>query len=318
MRFCSIILAKFRIFSKTRTKTALRSNKGLCMNSSKLLIVLIALVAILASFIYYLFTNSKPKEISFVDKNASQIEESVAPANVAVEVVAEANESVNLAPNADTAAPTPSAKPKREIPSQSATQGSLRAEFESFLARSKKDTSLSEPRYSVYLVDNARLNALQKATLSEIRAVLSRRGGYLHYSLFAENLGENLKITLFNEDLLDETRWNSRALALENLWFKFQKSDLWSVKNSFHINSLKRNIGSTRLRAVEFSGHTDEIGNESYNYMLGLKRAAAIASEFLRQSGKITLQSFGKDKPLVQGHRESERYQNRRVESGFE
>lgn len=292
-------------------------------SSSKLLIVLIVLVAILAGFIYYLFTNSKPKEISFIDKNASQIEE-IAQTPPSVNLDENASQSVNSSENFSKNDSVNSARnlsqnvaSKREISTPNAnSQGSLRSEYEDFLAKSKRDTSLGEPRYNVYLMNNARLNALQKGLVNEIAATLSRRGGYLHYALFVENLGESLKITLFNEDLLDTARWTG-GLNMPNLWFKFAKYDLWSVKNSFHINTLKSEIYGSAIRAVEFSGHTDEIGDEAYNYALGLRRAAAVASEFLRQSGKITMQSFGKDKPLVQGNLESERYQNRRVESVF-
>lgn len=290
-------------------------------SSSKLLIVLIVLVAILAGFIYYLFTNSKPKEISFIDKNASQIEE-IAQTPPSVNLDENASQSVNFSENFSKNDSTNSTHnlnqnptPKRETPTIN-SQGSLRSEYEDFLAKSKRDTSLGEPRYNVYLMNGVRLNALQKGLVNEIAATLSRRGGYLHYALFVENLGESLKITLFNEDLLDTARWTG-GLNMPNLWFKFAKYDLWSVKNSFHINTLKSEIYGSAIRAVEFSGHTDEIGDEAYNYALGLRRAAAVASEFLRQSGKITMQSFGKDKPLVQGNLESERYQNRRVESVF-
>ena len=91
-----------------------------------------------------------------------------------------------------------------------------------------------------------------------------------------------------------------------------------SVKNSFHIKEFKAKIGTAAIRSAQMSGHTDEIGGEFYNYALGLKRSAAVASEFLRQTGKITLQSFGKDKPVSTGFGENERYKNRRVEVVFE
>lgn len=91
-----------------------------------------------------------------------------------------------------------------------------------------------------------------------------------------------------------------------------------SVKNSFHIKKLKANIGTAAIRSAQMNGHTDEIGGEFYNTLLGLQRSAAVASEFLRQTGKITLQSFGKQKPITQGLSENERYKNRRVEVVFE
>lgn len=268
------------------------------MNSSKLIIILMVLVAVLATFMYYLFSNSKPKEISFHEQNNTQIEQEIADANVAEEL-----KPTNLAPT--------------QTQPQS-TQDTLRTEYNALMQRSKRDTSLGEPRYNVYILDSKKLNALEKDTINQITTTLSRRGGFLHYALFVEKLNElNFKVYLFNESLLDEQNWLRQTLNLPHLWFKFNQNTLQSVKNSFHLDTLKQNIAKSKLKSIQLSGHTDEIGNNAYNYMLGLKRSAAVASEFLRQTGKITLVSFGKDKPVSQGLSENERYKNRRVEVNF-
>ena len=311
------------------------------MSSSKLIIVLMALVAILAAFMYYLFSNSKPKDISFYDKNDTVTEQTLPQANVANEI-AQQNEpktaqngtSQKASAPKGASSKTPRAKTAQNsgasakntknaagaVNSQStATQESLRAEYNALMQRAKRDKSMGEPRYSVFVLDSARLNAKEKAIINDITTTLSRRGGYLRYTLFVEKLNEsNVRVFLYNESLLDEQQWLSRGLNLPNLWFKFNQNSMQSVKNSFHINTLKQNIGKSKIRAIEMSGHTDEIGGEFYNYALGLKRSAAVASEFLRQSGKITLQSFGKDKPVSTGLSERERYKNRRVEVVFE
>ena len=141
----------------------------------------------------------------------------------------------------------------------------------------------------------------------------------MHYVLFVDELSERgAKLYLFNESLLDTQKWLTRKLALPHLWFKFNQNSMQSVKNSFHIKELKANIGTAAIRSAQMNGHTDEIGGEFYNTLLGLQRSAAVASEFLRQTGKITLQSFGKQKPITQGLSENERYKNRRVEVVFE
>ena len=282
------------------------------MNSSRLIIILMTLVAILATFMYYLFSNSKPKDLRFHDKNTTQIEQEVAKANVAEEVVAQNTTQANKIQGQ-----TKTQNAKTPV-TQSTSQGTLRAEYNTFMQRSKRDRSLGEPRYNVYILDSGKLNTKEKLAINEITTTLSRRGGYLHYTLFIERLGdENMRIYLFNENLLDEQNWLSQALNLPHLWFKFNQSSMQSVKNSFHIDRFKVNIGKSKLKSIELSGHTDEIGSNFYNYILGLKRSAAIASEFLRQSGKITLQSFGKDKPVSTGLSEKERYKNRRVEVKF-
>lgn len=309
------------------------------MTSSRLLIVLVALVAILASFMYYLFVNSKPKEISFVDKNASYeaFESNQSAQNISINLndktksvpnpapknadkkgvlkdLKRANSSENLSKNANLGANS-----SANLNDEFSTQSSLRAEFDALMARAKRDKSLGEPRYKVYLLNAQHLNAREKAAINELVRTLSRRGGYLHYVLFVNELSEQgAKLYLFNESLLDTQKWLTRKLALPHLWFKFNQNSMQSVKNSFHIKELQANIGTAAIRSAQMNGHTDEIGGEFYNTLLGLQRSAAVASEFLRQTGKITLQSFGKQKPITQDLSENERYKNRRVEVVFE
>lgn len=313
------------------------------MTSSRLLIVLVALVAILASFMYYLFVNSKPKEISFVDKNASYeaFESNQSAQNVSINLNDKTKTQQNPTPkNADKKGVSKDLKKANSGANSSkdssknlnakinssanlndefSTQSSLRAEFDALMARAKRDKRLGEPRYKVYLLNAQHLNAREKAAINELVRTLSRRGGYLHYVLFVDELSEQgAKLYLFNESLLDTQKWLTRKLALPHLWFKFNQNSMQSVKNSFHIKELKANIGTAAIRSAQMNGHTDEIGGEFYNTLLGLQRSAAVASEFLRQMGKITLQSFGKQKPITQGLSENERYKNRRVEVVFE
>lgn len=303
--------------------------KGAKMTSSRLLIVLVALVAILASFMYYLFVNSKPKEISFVDKNASYeaFESNQSAQNVSINLNDKTKPQQNPTPkNADKKGVSKDLK-KANSGANSSTnlndefsaQSSLRAEFDALMARAKRDKSLGGPRYKVYLLNAQHLNAREKAAINELVRTLSRRGGYLRYVLFVDELSEQgAKLYLFNESLLDTQKWLTRKLALPHLWFKFNQNSMQSVKNSFYIKELKANIGTAAIRSAQMNGHTDEIGGEFYNTLLGLQRSAAVASEFLRQTGKITLQSFGKQKPITQGLSENERYKNRRVEVVFE
>ena len=290
------------------------------MNSSKLLIVLMALVAILAAFMYYLFANSKPKDISFIDKNATQ--ELIMSEQNATNAALDENLSKQSPTNQAVTSRGQGARQGVSMPAKNANtqsaQGSLKGEFDALQSRAKRDTSLGEPRYKVYILDGKRLGGEEKETINDIVRTLSNRGGYLHYSLFVEKFSEgDFKIHIFNEDLLNNTKWRSSGLSLPHLWFKFNQNTMQSIKNSFHIKNLKRDISGSRVRSLALSGHTDELGGEFYNSMLGLKRAAAVASEFLRITGKITLQSYGKAQPVSRGTKENERYKNRRVEAVF-
>jgi peptidoglycan-associated lipoprotein len=68
---------------------------------------------------------------------------------------------------------------------------------------------------------------------------------------------------------------------------------------------------------IRVAGHCDERGSDEYNLALGNRRAQA-AKQYLVShgidAGRIETQSWGEEKPLVQGHDESSWSQNRRDE----
>jgi peptidoglycan-associated lipoprotein len=72
-----------------------------------------------------------------------------------------------------------------------------------------------------------------------------------------------------------------------------------------------------RLR-VQIAGHADERGADEYNLALGLRRAAS-AKQFLTAYGisadRISIVSFGEERPLVPGATEEAWARNRRAET---
>ena len=68
---------------------------------------------------------------------------------------------------------------------------------------------------------------------------------------------------------------------------------------------------------IRVNGHCDERGSDEYNLALGNRRAQA-AKQYLVShgidAGRIETQSWGEEKPLVDGHDESSWSQNRRDE----
>ena len=68
---------------------------------------------------------------------------------------------------------------------------------------------------------------------------------------------------------------------------------------------------------IRIGGHCDERGSDEYNLALGNRRAQA-AKQYLVSHGidasRIETQSWGEEKPLVDGHDESAWSQNRRDE----
>jgi len=69
--------------------------------------------------------------------------------------------------------------------------------------------------------------------------------------------------------------------------------------------------------ALEIDGHCDERGTEEYNRSLGERRALALREEVIRlgiDPMLIDTVSYGKDKPIADGHDEAAWKQNRRGE----
>jgi len=68
---------------------------------------------------------------------------------------------------------------------------------------------------------------------------------------------------------------------------------------------------------VEIQGHADERGTTEYNLALGQRRAQAVKSRLESMgvaSSRLTIVSYGKERPLVSGSGETAWSQNRRAE----
>jgi peptidoglycan-associated lipoprotein len=64
-------------------------------------------------------------------------------------------------------------------------------------------------------------------------------------------------------------------------------------------------------------GHTDERGGREYNLALGQKRADAVAKSMTllgAAESQVEAVSFGKERPVSEGHDEAAWAQNRRAE----
>jgi peptidoglycan-associated lipoprotein len=95
--------------------------------------------------------------------------------------------------------------------------------------------------------------------------------------------------------------------------------------DSFELTPESRNVLTAKADALKkyslfnivIEGHCDERGTSEYNLALGERRAKA-AQQFLNQLGivdnRITIVSYGKERPLEQSHGEAAWSKNRRDE----
>ncbi len=112
-------------------------------------------------------------------------------------------------------------------------------------------------------------------------------------------------------------RLNAEGIVAR-IHFDFDKSDLREdarrtlIRNAAAIN--KREYSQLKIR---IEGHCDERGTVEYNLALGERRARA-ARDFLIAQGvpasRLSIISYGKERPLERGHNESAWAKNRRAE----
>ena len=104
--------------------------------------------------------------------------------------------------------------------------------------------------------------------------------------------------------------------ANATVYFEFDKSSLTS-KSIQTLKSAVDALNENSTLQVTLSGHADERGTREYNLALGQRRAESV-SDYLVLNGikksRITVKSFGEEKPLAYGQDEASYAKNRRVE----
>lgn len=98
--------------------------------------------------------------------------------------------------------------------------------------------------------------------------------------------------------------------------FDFDKADIRD-EDKATLDRKAAILAANQSLRVTISGHADERGSDEYNLALGNRRAAAVKT-YLANKGidasRLTVTSYGEEKPLAAGHDEDAWAQNRRAE----
>ncbi len=109
----------------------------------------------------------------------------------------------------------------------------------------------------------------------------------------------------------------SAAVALETVYFDFDKSDLRKDSRDVLSKNAEALLKQVADAKIQIAGHCDERGSDEYNLALGERRAKSVA-KYLTTLGvkadRISTISYGKEKPAVQGNDEAAWSKNRRAE----
>lgn len=107
-----------------------------------------------------------------------------------------------------------------------------------------------------------------------------------------------------------------RAFESEPIYFDFDKSDLKPPARAV-LTKKGEWLRANPQFSLRIEGHCDDRGSDAYNLALGERRAAA-AEKFLKELGisadRVSIMSYGEEKPADPGHNEEAWAKNRRDE----
>jgi outer membrane protein OmpA-like peptidoglycan-associated protein len=105
-------------------------------------------------------------------------------------------------------------------------------------------------------------------------------------------------------------------LELRNIFFDFDKAELLPESKD-ELDMLVNLLYDFPHMEVEISGHTDNVGGESYNQRLSEARAKAVVEYLVENktsSSRLSYKGYGFSKPIASNETEEGRQKNRRVE----
>lgn len=188
------------------------------------------------------------------------------------------------------------AESQRELLAEAREEARLSARTqEADRARASANRSEAEARRAREAAEEARLDQAQT------RAQSARE---------AEELQERIA------DLEAEATERGLVLTLGDVLFATGSADLQSGTNT-KLDKVVEFLTEYPERKVAIEGHTDDVGDASYNQVLSQQRANAVMAYFTEQgisSYRISTRGLGESQPVASNDNPTGRQQNRRVE----
>ena len=146
-------------------------------------------------------------------------------------------------------------------------------------------------------------------------ALYVNKKGYLFRSVnFNYSARKDYEPIVLDIDL-EKAAEGTRAV-LENIFFDLDKYDL-KEKSITELQKILRFLKENPALRIEISGHTDNLGSDSYNQQLSQRRAQAVF-DYLISNGvpanRLIPKGYGSARPLADNSTEAGRQQNRRIE----
>ena len=128
---------------------------------------------------------------------------------------------------------------------------------------------------------------------------------------------DNVKTVEASTSNIENINYETKAVfASATIYFEFDRSNLTSKSIQTLKSALNALIENSSIN-ISLAGHADERGTREYNLALGQRRAEAV-SDYLVLNGidksRITVMSYGEERPSAFGQDEMSYAKNRRVE----
>jgi outer membrane protein OmpA-like peptidoglycan-associated protein len=139
--------------------------------------------------------------------------------------------------------------------------------------------------------------------------------GYLFYSLHFNYEEKDQDQPLVIDIALQPITKNA-VTVLNNIFFEFNKFEI-NPKSFTELDEVVKFLNLNPSIKVEISGHTDNVGNESYNQQLSLKRAQSVVDYFSAKGiapTRLAQIGYGSKKPIKPNDTEENKQVNRRIE----
>jgi len=107
------------------------------------------------------------------------------------------------------------------------------------------------------------------------------------------------------------------VVRLNNIFFDFGKDNIRQDESIVELNRVIKFLKDNPMVQIEIGGHTDNVGDNTYNQKLSEGRANAVRKFLLERGVKesqVTAKGYGESKPVMGNDTEEGRQQNRRVE----
>jgi outer membrane protein OmpA-like peptidoglycan-associated protein len=141
------------------------------------------------------------------------------------------------------------------------------------------------------------------------------RENYLFYSDHFSVDTSYYDLKHFEKDIPLEKPAIGVEIVLRNVFFDFNETIL-KEESIQELERLKKLLLDNPTMKIEISGHTDNIGSESYNKELSLNRARAVFDYLVKQGiaqDRMGYRGYGFSKPIADNSTEEGRAENRRT-----